>query len=121
MYSDTDPAAPSADDRRGFLRDQRGRFTTIHVPGAVQTQAFGINNRGQVVGEYLDADGTIHGFLWDKGRFTTIDGPDGAVATATNINDRARSSASTSIPPRPGTSPRRLLLSKGDYTHVRCP
>jgi hypothetical protein len=37
---------------RGFLRDERGRYTTIHVPGARQTQALGINNRGQIVGDY---------------------------------------------------------------------
>ena len=77
-YSDTDSNTGRAADKRGFLRNERGRFTTIHVPGAVQTQAFGINNRGQVVGEYLDADGRFHGYLWEKGRFTTIDGPDGA-------------------------------------------
>jgi probable HAF family extracellular repeat protein len=66
VYSDTDPNAPSAEDRRGFLRDRRGRFTMIHVPGSVNTQAFGVNNRGQVVGDYTDADGMILAFLWDK-------------------------------------------------------
>ena len=35
---------------RGFLRDARGRFTTISRPGAAATVAFGINNRGQIVG-----------------------------------------------------------------------
>ena len=34
----------------GFLRDRRGRFTTIQVPGATQTQAYAINDRGQIVG-----------------------------------------------------------------------
>jgi hypothetical protein len=33
---------------RSFLRDRRGRYTTIGVPGATQTQARGINNRGQI-------------------------------------------------------------------------
>ena len=57
-------------------------------PARPQTLRHGINNRGQVVGGYLDAEGRPHGFLWDKGRFTTIDVP-GAVATqATDINDR---------------------------------
>ena len=35
----------------------------IHVAGALITQAFGINERGQVVGEYKDAGGRFHGFL----------------------------------------------------------
>jgi probable HAF family extracellular repeat protein len=63
---------------------------TIHVPGAVQTQAFGINDRGQVVGEYYLPDGSVHGYLWRNGRFTTIDGPQGAGAAATDINNRGQ-------------------------------
>ena len=81
----SDPSAR----RRGFLLD-RGRFTRIDVPGAAQTQAIGINDRGQVVGEYLDADGMVHGFLWDKGRFTTIDVPGATGASSTDINDRGQ-------------------------------
>lgn len=57
---------------RGFLRDPKGRFTTIRKPGAVRTQAYGINDRGQVVGDYLLPNGTNHGYRWSNGRFTTI-------------------------------------------------
>jgi hypothetical protein len=39
----------AADATRGFLLD-RGRFTMVHVPGAMSSQAQGINNRGQIVG-----------------------------------------------------------------------
>ena len=56
-------------------------FSTIDFPGASFTVAFGINNRGEIVGNYGFADGTGHGFLLDKGNFTTIDFP-GAPATA---------------------------------------
>ena len=38
----------------GFLR-HRGEVTTIDVPGAALTQPLGINNRGDVVGAYLEA------------------------------------------------------------------
>jgi probable HAF family extracellular repeat protein len=58
----------------GFLLDQ-GTFTTIDPPGSDFTQAFDINARGQIVGDYRDASGTYHGFLLDKGIFTTIDPP----------------------------------------------
>ena len=34
----------------GFLRDARGRFTTINRPGATLTLVFDSNNRGQLVG-----------------------------------------------------------------------
>jgi uncharacterized membrane protein len=73
---------------RGFLRDERGRFTTIQIPGARQVQALGINDRGQIVGDYLAADGTTHGYLRDHGQITTVDGPAGAAgATVFDIND----------------------------------
>jgi hypothetical protein len=54
IYSTTSPNPAAAGDARGFLRDARGRYTTIQVPGATQTQARGINNLGQVVGDYLE-------------------------------------------------------------------
>ena len=38
-------------------------FTTIDVPNSVTTNAFGINNRGQIVGLYVDASGATHGFV----------------------------------------------------------
>ena len=48
------------------------------VPGG--TFAHGINNAGQIVGQYRDANGKGHGFLYDPSRgvfppFFTIDPP----------------------------------------------
>jgi hypothetical protein len=37
-------------------------FTPIDVPGAIYTEAYGINPRGQIVGPYFDSTGE-HGFL----------------------------------------------------------
>ena len=42
------------------------------------------------MGEYIDAGGRFHGFLWDKGRFTTIDVPGADATTVTDINDRGQ-------------------------------
>src|SRR5262249_60184692 len=68
-------------------------FTTIDVPfsGVSETQAIGINNRGQIVGFYNDSTGT-HGFVDDNGRFDTINVPiPGAIGTALNgVNDRGQ-------------------------------
>jgi probable HAF family extracellular repeat protein len=50
-------------------------FTQIDVPGAMFTAAFGINNRGQIVGVFADAGSVAHGFLLDNGNFTQIDVP----------------------------------------------
>jgi hypothetical protein len=40
--------------RHGFVLE-RGRFTSIDVPGAVDTDAFGVNDRGQIVGAFRKA------------------------------------------------------------------
>jgi probable HAF family extracellular repeat protein len=60
-------------------------YSRINFPDAVETQAFGINARSDIVGRYVGADGVSHGFLRRKGVFTTIDVPTdipGATATA---------------------------------------
>jgi probable HAF family extracellular repeat protein len=72
----------------GVLRDRRGNFTTIdHPDGVAETVLTGINNRGQIVGGYLDATGTKHAFLRDKDGFTTIDIPGALGFEARRIND----------------------------------
>ncbi len=84
LYIDADaqPAnpdgTPPAGVLHGFVWDD-GEFTTIDVPGAAATGVFGINNRGQMVGSYIDADGGYHGFVRDrKGRITTLPEAPGA-------------------------------------------
>jgi len=62
-------------------------FTTLDVPGAVITNAQGINAQGDVVGAYTDAAGQQHGFLWSGGRYRTIDVPDARITAARGIND----------------------------------
>src|SRR5262249_29678133 len=50
------------------------------VPDALGTGARGINDQGDIVGRYTDAQGVFHGFLLRDGMFETIDHPSG-VAT----------------------------------------
>ena len=106
---------------RSFLLD-RGRFTRIDVPGATLTVAHGVNDRGQVVGVYLDAGGRGHGFLWEKGRFTTIDVPGRRRERAGRHQQPAARSpvcASTpTIPPEP-RAPTAFCSSRGVYTELR--
>ena len=64
-----------------FVRDKRGRFTTIDVPGAQGTEPHRSNNRGQIVGFYSDDTPIVNnsarprGFLLDRGELTAIDCP----------------------------------------------
>ena len=85
------------------------------------TVARGLNDRGQVVGGYLDADGRNHGFLWDKGRFTTIDVPGAGGATATDINNRAQIVGEYGAEPDVPTALHGFLLSGGDFTTFDAP
>ena len=59
------------------------------MPGAVGTAVNGINNAGQIVGEYFTSPNTLngHGFVYDGGVFTFFDVP-GAIGTyPVGIND----------------------------------
>jgi probable HAF family extracellular repeat protein len=108
---------PEAPGTFGYLLE-RGRFTKIAYPGAVQTQALGINRQGQVVGEYLDQNGVFHGFRWDRGRFRTFDGPDGTGASITDVNDRGDMVGVYVVPGDTDLAfaARGFLLHQGKYT-----
>jgi uncharacterized membrane protein len=74
----------------GYLRDRRGNFTVIDPPEGSINERLGINNRGQIVGRYIDFDGKARGFLKYGRSFSPIDVP-GATATSTfTINDRGQ-------------------------------
>ena len=63
----------------GFL-DRGGVFTKINAPGADFTQLLGINNSGQIIGFFSDANGT-HGFVDTGGVFTIIQDPNASGAS----------------------------------------
>src|SRR5260370_23611416 len=67
----------------GFAHDHG--FTTIDVPGASFTEAFGINPEGNIVGYYPTSIG-LDGFLLIEGAFTTIDVPGASFTKAFVIN-----------------------------------
>jgi probable HAF family extracellular repeat protein len=79
----------------GFLYE-KGVVSTLDVPGATRlgrelTEATGINDRGQIVGDYRDSQGDFHGFLYERGTFTTVDVPFPHIDTGpTGINNRGQ-------------------------------
>ncbi len=79
-------------------------FTTLEVPGAVLTNAQGINARGDVVGFYIDTAGLNHGFLWRRGEFASIDVPGARVTAARGIGPNGKSLAPISGWANPATS-----------------
>jgi len=61
-------------------------FTSIDVTNSTVTQAYGINNSGDIVGLYHDATGG-HGFLYVGGSFTPTDVPGSSLTYAYGINN----------------------------------
>ena len=61
-------------------------FTTIDVPGGFDTRPTGVNDAGEIVGQFFDDNGR-HGFLFKSGTFSTL-GPRGALqSVAADINN----------------------------------
>jgi len=78
------------DGRRRAFFWRNGVFTTIDpFPNpTVGPVAFGINDKGQIVGTYQDADSHRHGFLLSKGNYTILDVPGAGNSTvAEGINN----------------------------------
>src|SRR5208337_1632585 len=73
---------PGVQASGGSFLDVGGVFTTINVPGEV----YGISNKGQMVGSYVDASGANHGFLNVGGVFTTVDEPGAWLTAARGVN-----------------------------------
>jgi hypothetical protein len=76
----------------GFVKSGRS-FTKLAYPGASMTQAFGINDSGEVVGAYTKGSGssaTSFGFTWTRSHgFKSVSDPHGIGTTLINgVNDR---------------------------------
>jgi probable HAF family extracellular repeat protein len=84
-FNDLNNAAGS----HGFLLDDRA-FTSIDFPGTPGAVPYGINDRGRIVGSFIDGRGKAHGFLWDNGDFTKIDVPGATLTTGNGINKRGQ-------------------------------
>ena len=78
-------------DRRGYYYDSScgarlplysgGTYITLDDPlGTGGTYAYGINDVGQIVGDYTDSSGAHHGFLYSGGTYTTLDDPLGSTS-----------------------------------------
>jgi uncharacterized membrane protein len=75
----------------GFLY-KGGHYSALQFPGGSNTQPFGVNDRDQIVGSYLDSNGVMHGFLLSTplthAKWQSIDDPNGVGSTVVNgIND----------------------------------
>jgi probable HAF family extracellular repeat protein len=68
---------------------QEYEFQVIDVTGAIRTEAYDINDAGQVVGYYSAYDG-LHGFVLYGTELTVLDVPPGPNTTAYGINSAGK-------------------------------
>ncbi len=96
-------------------------FSSINYPGAVLTNAQGINPVGDIVGYYQDTLGKQHGFVLSEGTFTSIDYP-GAISTdAKGIGPGGDIVGSYTVAPGGPANTHGYLLSLGTFTELRYP
>ena len=86
-------ATNAAGTTEGFLKLPSGKVVHLEVPGSTTTQALGVNDGDEVVGDYTVGTGssaTTTGFIWSPGfGFESINDPDGVGSTTINgVNDR---------------------------------
>jgi hypothetical protein len=63
-------------------------FKRLNPPGATYSFAFGLNNRGIVVGSFANASGVYKGFAYESGKYETIVFPGSVAFTqASGVND----------------------------------
>jgi hypothetical protein len=97
---------PAPAEGGGYVLDD-GEFLRFGVPGAVSGGPSDVNNRGDIVGPYVDAAGFQHGFRLDRrGCLTRVDypGPLRSKNEAIGINDRGHIVGGYSTGPVPTTS-----------------
>ena len=67
-----------------------GVLIELYYPGSTYTEALGVNNNDEVVGQYIDAQGATHGFLWRDGNFQPITYGNSTYTVVTGVNDSGR-------------------------------
>ena len=107
----------------GAAQELTGRFETIDVPGAIDTQVRGITANGSLVGFYATAPGVVNGFQLAGGTFTSIDVPFAEAradfSSAQGINPRGET---VGIWVLPGVGPRGYLLeAHGGLSKIEVP
>jgi uncharacterized membrane protein len=98
------------------------RFTAIDFPGAIATTAFGINERGEVVGSYTDSSNKTHGFVQIGEVFRSVDFPGALMTRARGISPAGEIVGNYRLPGEPLVNAHGYLLTRdGQFRRVDFP
>lgn len=107
---------------KGASLDATFAYTTVDVPGAIATFAWGINAGGDIVGSYTDGSSRIHGFVREADAYTTIDYPGAARTEARGIGPAGDIVGLYVMPGEPLVNTHGFLLTKhGEFVAVNDP
>jgi probable HAF family extracellular repeat protein len=96
----------------------KGKFTPVSFPKSNGTEATGINDKGEVVGLYLDSANNAHGFLFANKKYTAINVKGATQTAAWSINNAGEISVYTGVT----TTPFAAYILKGTkFTKVADP
>jgi hypothetical protein len=71
----------------GFKRWSNGSVVSFDYPGASLTSPARINDNGTIVGYYVGAQSSLHGFVYHNGQFARLDFPNAAATVLNGISN----------------------------------
>jgi probable HAF family extracellular repeat protein len=68
----------------------KGKLKEFSVPKATETEATGVNDKGDIVGTFFDSNGAQHGFLLHANKYKTLNAPKDTSTVAWGINNKGQ-------------------------------
>jgi probable HAF family extracellular repeat protein len=104
-------------------------FTTLGLEGlpvssVYGAQAYGINNRGDIVGTYVDSNNVQRGYLYSNGTSTTLNAPAGVLpynTQAFGINDNGQIAGEIFLSGSNSQNVNAYVYSNGTFTTLSAP
>jgi uncharacterized membrane protein len=99
------------------------KFKKFNVPGGIDTNAGGINNKGVLVGQFTDNNLILHGFILNGKKVTKLDDPKGTAGTtgASNLALNGPIAVVGTYTSSTTGNPMGFLYKGGKYTDIPGP